>query len=518
MSEGEPLSRQATAGPGIETSAGGLPADGAAWLRHPSREPMSARGKLLVLVLFAAGVALRWHDLGELSVTGDEIYTIGEAETALTSPELRTENETWRLRWGQRTNPLHLWLTQVAMHLVDEPALAARLFPFAFGILAMIVLPLLLTRIAGRRAGLVLLALLTFSPMHIDYSRLARYQSAAFLFGGICLLCTLQWFSVRNFRCGLVAILAGALATLSHVTSFALVASVVLSLMLFGRPGKKAYATLGALLAAAGGAFFEKIRRTVLVIREGIPRPFGAPPPWRILASIAYSMGPLVAFAALWQCLHFVRRRDRIGLALMTSVAVPMAGLLFLSQFYDVGPRYFAAICAGVMLLAALALSGFSAGRPDGQGRRTLVLTTVVCLSLLPTVVSDQIDGQRYDFRSVAARLQETAGPSDLILAKWHSNLEFYLPRETHELTYDLDALDRQIRASDAARAHLVLQAQRGRLVFPGQVEDFFGRFEPYLLARESFFQRRLDDRLYRFELQLLTVDAAALRAATDRP
>jgi hypothetical protein len=464
-----------------------------------------------MVAILLTGIALRAHGLSSLSVTGDEIYTIGEAASYLDAPQDRTEPETWRLRWGLRTNLLLVLVTAAAFDVLGESALAARAFPFLFGLVSLLVLPWMLQRLRGRTAGWTLLVLLTLNPAHIDYSRQARYQSASFLFGGMCLLATLLWVRDRKIGCGVTAVICAALAVASHVTNAALVGGLLLALFTFYRPGWKVFAMLGGLLAAIGIGCFDKIRRTIRVILEGIPRPLGSPPAWRIMVSITYALGPLVVLAAGWQINQFVRRRDRPGLVLCGAVVLGFGALLVLSGNRDVGPRYFASLAAGLLILAALAVSATESTRR--RWLRPAWLTGVIVLSQMPTLVSDQIDGQRYDFQAVAEFLGGHASEDDLILASWHANLEFHLGRETEHLDDHFGEVRRTLLTSTAERAYLVILAQRGKLSLPGEGKQLLEWIGPHLLERHSFFHRRLDDRLYRFELVVYEVDAVALRA-----
>ena len=118
-----------------------------------------------------------------------------------------------------------------------------------------------------------------------------------------------------------------------------------------------------------------------------------------------------------------------------------------------------------------------------------------------------------------AATLQQVAQPEDRILSNWSGILEYYLdPRNVVEIPTSIEDLVEQLKEGMKPRAFLVIERQRGTLVWPGRP----ALLEEWLTLRAEHVatlgERRPDTVLarfgggYHFQLELYSVDLMALR------
>jgi len=517
----------------------------AARLGAPSR---IRSGWIAALLLFVAGAALRIHDVATLSVNGDEIYTIWETRTAraaATSVGVGTawkqrfdlmvkadpppppgvpKEELWRLRWGYRTNPLHLVVNEASFALLGDTPFAARLSSLLFGLAALVVLPLLARGLWGDRYALLLLAVVALSPNAIEHSRFARYYAASFLFGGIAALAAARFTQHRRRGDELLFLAASLLLVASHATG-ALVAGLLLLWMAFGARSRLALAAL-ALAGLVGWAAwqFGNLQKVSTTIHDGI-RPTSVYRSWRMAAGLYYNVGPgLVALGALALAWWPPRGRRAALVPLALTVLAPAWILFTLNYRHDIGPRYFTAIEGVGALVAACGLERLLAA--TRRPRLARWIAALLLAAQLPLLASNAVDGQRFPIAEACARVAALRQPGDRVVANWAGIYEYYLerdhpgvPHEVMELPTTIATLDEGLREGDRPRALLLLERQRGRLAWSGpesRLQEWLARnAKPIAVLGEA----RLDSLLerfgagYRYELALFEVDLATLRA-----
>ena len=79
----------------------------------------------------------------------------------------------------------NFWISEFLMHL---PSIAA-------GLLALLIVPLWLRRVIGKRAALVTAFLLSISPLHVFYSRMARPYALSMLLSFIAVMAFYSWWT-----------------------------------------------------------------------------------------------------------------------------------------------------------------------------------------------------------------------------------------------------------------------------------------------------------------------------------
>lgn len=500
------------------------------------------RGWLAALLILVAGAVLRLHGLASFSIDGDEIYTIWETRSAraaaaaqgstleawktrallafsdrrLDAPGLDPKSA-WRLRWAWRTHPLTLLLNEAAFACLRESAAAARAAPLLFGLLSLVVLPLLMRRLAGDRAALLLLALIALCPAHVLVSKFARYESACFFFGGVAALAAANFARERRRSDELVSLVASLLLVASHLTGALVAATLLVHVALILR-GKVARVALPLAAAAALALLaFGSLGRVVATIDARLLTPRFTSPWWRNALSLLYNVGPAVAALAAIALVR-ARRAALSGIAPVASALLISAlALLAISGWQGVGTRYFAASSACALLLAALGAE--SLFRIERTRRLALPAAVVALATQLPLLASDWIDGQRYDWSGAAAELQQRARPDDAIVSDWGGILDFYRKDRppVAELPRTVAALDRQLRESGSLRAFLVLARQRGRHVWPSDERLLDDWLAAHARCVATLGKERFDRLLYRFELEIDEIDIEALRRTPAR-
>jgi len=147
-------------------------------------EKRSILALLILLVIVALGLLLRLNELDMHGFYVDEIYSVMVA-SGTADPELMAFDS---------IRPVYFLLLKLWMSF-GTSEWWLRLFSVIFGTTNIILTYILANLVAGRRVGLVAAALMSFSPMEVHYSQLARmYTLGSFfaLIGSIFLLKALQ--------------------------------------------------------------------------------------------------------------------------------------------------------------------------------------------------------------------------------------------------------------------------------------------------------------------------------------
>ncbi|MDP9133954.1 MAG: glycosyltransferase family 39 protein, partial [Actinomycetota bacterium] len=151
----------------------------------------AARGPAISALLFAAAVATgAWLRLDQLSlqvIGDDEWHAVFFLRDHGYGEILRSFGD------SDHSIPLTLYCKLVA-DTVGLSELAMRAPVLLFGMLALVLIPWLLSDHVGARTSLVFSALLAISPLHVYFSRYARPYSAMLLFGVVGVLAFERWW------------------------------------------------------------------------------------------------------------------------------------------------------------------------------------------------------------------------------------------------------------------------------------------------------------------------------------
>jgi mannosyltransferase len=423
------------------------------------------RGQKHILWLLAGLIVLaitfRFWQLGDWNFQATEIFTLRDSAT----PQFRNPRPLGYL--------LTYYLVRPIMPL-DEFGL--RLLPAVFGVLAIPTMYLVGRRVVGSNAALFATVFLTFSPLHIMYSQLARYWSLVFL------LCTIYPYVMylglrdRNPRTLVLGLITGVLAALAHPMSLLLIGGPVIGFLWpYVRPSswRRMWSRREARWASLAVAPL-----VILILVRFLPMLQGwisqhdkhpgssqfllrySPPGWKqIFFLAAYVDGltfPLVLLAILG--IYVLWREGQRPLALfMGSLALfPILFLTLLSLRTPVSQYYLLPTLPVFFLGAGLFLNRLSEScmrYPRWLTAGTLSL--IVIAAGLPTLLSDLRDGRRYDLRGAAQWLRPRLAAGDVVFSDQAMVLAYYLPgaeierlRRTEPLE---DTLRRQQRAGQGA-------------------------------------------------------------------
>jgi hypothetical protein len=414
----------------------------------------------LVVALTVVAFALRFCRLGHWGFDSDEIFMLRDSITPrLTNPR-----------------PLLYYLNHyVVAPLLPLDEFGMRLLPAIFGALAIPALYLVVRRLLGTRAALFAALLLTLSGLHVIYSQFGRYWSLVFL------LCSIYPYALyvgvreRDRRALSLGIVTGLLASISHPVSVLLVGGPAIWFLatflrprylrpLWSRPVVRwGTLALAVLLAVIAMRFIPILHGWVsshdknpgsgqFLLRA--PVPLGLKQIFYLLAyvqgwTISVVLTAVVGIAILWQ------RGDRFLAAFLTCLAAfPIAFLTLASTRTPVSTYYLIPVAPVFFMGAGVFLDWIF--RMEWKARpRWLIPATVLALVLIegtPTLVSQYLNGRRYDFKSVARWLEPQLTPGDAVFSDQPVALQYYLPRlEIGRLRYDTRPLEASMRAARAA-------------------------------------------------------------------
>ncbi|MGA2246371.1 MAG: glycosyltransferase family 39 protein [Verrucomicrobiota bacterium] len=192
--------------------------------------PWNENGLLLLALALALPVAvfLRSYLLGQQVLIDDEwhgvYYTIGKSPgwllTHFSIP-------------GATCIPLNFYTWALGASVGWTETLL-RLPSWVFGILSVVVCPLLARRIVGPSRAAWLALLLATSPLLIFYSRICRPYSAVAFFGFAALLLAARWMQSGGRRPGMWFAMAGVLAIYFHLFAAVTVAAPILAAIISG--------------------------------------------------------------------------------------------------------------------------------------------------------------------------------------------------------------------------------------------------------------------------------------------
>lgn len=358
---------------------------------------------------------------------------------------------------------------------LDE--LGLRLLPALFGILAVPAFYLMCRQLAGSRAALSGALLVAISPVLILYSQLARYWSLVFL------LCAVYpyalYLGIRNRSRGWLALgcVCAVLSALAHPVSFVLLGGIALWLApelkrehltrLWGQKAVRWGVGISGVVVAVALVRLVGFLQGWISMHDRTPGYGQFLHPQRLatgLRQVMYLAGfvesltfpvVLLAIAGIYWLWHW---GDRSLGRFFASLAGFHIGFLTLVSTRTSVSFYY--------LLPAVPVFFMGAGifidqlfRVEAPWRaRWLLPMLVLSISVVaaaPTLVSDALDGRRYDFRAGARWIQPRLGPGDIVISDQPMVMGYYLPE--HPVRHLLQDLGLLTQALDELR-----QAGRG--------------------------------------------------------
>lgn len=406
---------------------------------------------------------LRFGRLGHWGFDSDEIFMLRD------SMRISTHNP----------RPLLYLLNHLLARVVPLNEFGIRFLPAVFGTLTVPAFYLVARRLIGVRAALFGSLLVTVSALLVIYSQFGRYWSLVFMLCAVYPYALYLGVRERDRSMLILGIVTAVLAALAHPSSVLLVGGPALWLLatwlrpgqlrlLWARPAVR-WGALAVVVAVAIIAY-----RFVPVLHNWVsshdknpgsgqfllrkPVPLGLKQIYLLLAyvqgwSFSVVWTGLVGLYLLW------RERDALlGKYLVCVGAFPIAFITLTSLRTPVS-TYYMVPAAPVFFLGAGYFLDRVFAMHWGVRPRGLVPGTVLALMLLegmPTLVSQYLNGRRYDFKTSAGWLRPRLTPADVIFSDQPVVLDQYLaPRDIQRLRYDTgplrQALDEVTRSPRAA-------------------------------------------------------------------
>ncbi len=412
---------------------------------------------MLLAGLVVVAFLLRFARLGHWGFDSDEIFMLRDS----LHPRL--------------TNPrplLYLVNHYLVLPLTPLDELGLRLLPAVFGVLAIPAFYWVSRRLVGTRAALFGSLLLTLSGLHVYYSQFGRYWSLVFLLAAIYPYAIFIGLRERDRRVLVIGIVTGLLASLAHPASVLPAGGALLWFLgTYLRPRylkalwsqrRIRWGALILLVLAAGIAL-----RFVPFLQSWISSHDANPGSGQFLLRAPVPLG-------LKQLLYLVAFVDGL------TVPVAMTGLVGLYWVWHGGNRVLASFLTSLALFPIVFLTLISIRTPvstyyllptapvffmgaglfldrifacDWKLRpRWLVpamVTVLVLIPGVPTLVSQYLNGRRYDFKSVAHWLRPRLTPGDVVFSDQPVAMAHYLPgTQVQRLRYNTTPLSESVRVA----------------------------------------------------------------------
>ena len=424
------------------------------------RQETTERGQgpapaILLTGLIVVALVLRFGRLGDWSFDSDEIF-------------MRRDSLNVRL-----TNPrplLYLLNHYVVAPLLPLDEFGIRLLPAVFGVLAVPVLYFVSRRLVGARAALFAAALLTLSPLHVIYSQFGRYWSLVFLLSALYPYALYIGVREGNRRALVLGLVTAALAVLAHPAAVLLVGGPGIWLLVtYLRPrrlkqlwGQRSFrwgVLAAVIVAAVVVARFIPILQGWISEHDENPGSgqflLRAPP--RALKPLVYLLAytegltlPVVLTGAVGIYLLW-RERDRTLALFLASLVVFPLTFLCLILFRTPVSTYYLLPAAPVFFMGAGVFLDRVFQIDWGLRPRWILPATLAILVLIPgmpTLVSQYLNGRRFDFRGVAQWLTPRLTPGDAVFSDQPVALGHYLPEiEIQRLRYNTAPLRESVQA-----------------------------------------------------------------------
>jgi Dolichyl-phosphate-mannose-protein mannosyltransferase len=420
---------------------------------HRAEPKTTPTPPLLLAGLIAVAALLRFGRLSEWGFDSDEIFML---------------RDSINIRWSNPRPLLYFLNHYLVAPLLPLDEFGIRLLPALFGVLAIPALYFTARRLIGTRAALFGTFLLTLNPVHLIYSQFGRYWSLVFL------LCTVYPYALyigvreRNPRALILGLVTAPLASLAHPAAILLLGGPAIWLLatylrprhlrsLWSLRAVRWGIVVAVLVAAAILVRFIPILQGWITEHDANPGPgqfllLHPPRPLKpVLFLLAYAEAwtvPVVLAGALG--LYLLAQRDRVLAVFLTSLIVFPLTFLCLILFRTPVSIYYALPAAPVLFLGA----GVFLERVfevDWRLRPRWLLPAMVLILVLipgtPTLISQFLNGRRFDFKSTAQWLQPRLTPGDVIFSDQPVVLEHYLPgMEVQRLRFNTAPLSQSVR------------------------------------------------------------------------
>jgi len=370
---------------------------------------------LLVSGFILIGTFLRVYHLDYNSFWLDEAATHIFTQQSL--------GEYWQLlsNLGEVHPPLFYIVEKIILPFGTSEFLY-RLFPAIFGVATIPLFYLIGKKMAGIPVGILMAALISFSPFHIQYSQDARMYTMLLFITALALIFYLEAARSNDIKYWVLFGMVSALAIWTHFMAFILIGALIIYSLCYLLQGKKSpknllisvvvmMVLLSPLIVIIKGLFFNRI---------------GSAPTWGYTGDlfivksviILFSNNPFsFLFFAVLLCLGstwlFFEFREKFYF-IFSILAISIVTGVLLSYRMPIDPRYFIFLLPFLYALMASAALPFLRKLSD----KPVIIIFVV---LLICVWSPQLYGYyntpiNEDWRTASAFVKNTAKNNDFII------------------------------------------------------------------------------------------------------
>lgn len=490
-------------------------------MSNPSRPtPRSAIDVRILIALVACPTLFFLSQVGRWSMSGDEYYTWFDSSLPV-GQLLSTERKPLYYLICHFLLSLDLGLSrEVVVRL--PAAVASGLIPAAFYAL--------LARHSSRVAILTSLVALA-NPWLFQMSQFGRFYSLAFLFTTISALAAFRWTKARGSLGWLVIfVVAGLLAALSHTPSFIVVPAGIIAMLVgwwldepavAGRFLKAYGLALGLCCLACGAIGIYAIKDLLYFWFTSGSGEFGSYSVPQILVVLALFGGISTWAMAVSPLLKWPRDwNGEDGFLVATILFSSLPLLILVPVGGGVAARYLMFCLPCVFVLAGRHWSEMAVQIPTNGLRAGLAISLLAFN--LPYLASTLIDGNHYDFREAARRIDAMDLERPIIVSSEHALLDLYLRKEktTSDLTiFDAgvprDLIQAAIDQAIVEQRPLLLVSREDRVpISPEDQEWLYARF-----AKISTIEKpRLDHRRLQLVVyQYRPAQKQAARTSSER-
>jgi mannosyltransferase len=370
---------------------------------------------LIVSFLIIIGTFLRLYHLDFNSFWLDEAATHVFTQQSI--------GEYWQLlsSLGEVHPPLFYLVEKIILPFGTSEFLY-RLFPAIFGILTIPLFYIIGKKMFGSPVGIIMAALITFSPFHIQYSQDARMYTMLLFITAIALIFYLEAIKSNNLKYWLLFGLASALAIWTHFMAFIIIGTLIIYYIFYLVKEKKSpknlifsIVVIGVLLSPLifiiKGVFFNRIGSAPtwgytgdLFIVKSIIVLFSNNPISFFFFAILFCLGTVWLFFELREKFYFI----------FTIVTISLVTGFFLSYKMPIDPRYFIFL---LPFLYAIIASSSLPFLQKASEKTVIAIFIVLCIC----VWSTQLYGYyctpiNEDWRAASAFIKNTARTNDIII------------------------------------------------------------------------------------------------------
>lgn len=329
---------------------------------------------IILVILIALAMGLRFWKLGEWSFWADEIFAVQDAQNF---PQSLT------------INPIIYGIIHETTSFFGLSEWSSRLGPCIIGIISVPFVYLIARSMFNSQIGILASLFLTLHPWHIYWSQNARAYSLVFLFAGLAAFCFYMAIETNKTRYIILSLFLTILSIASYLHCALLLPAFILYLILLpfmpvtlpkGLNRKNILIFFVPFILSLSVLFIPTVREYVY---SGWGSNEWGRNAFYILFTIVYSLGIPFAMASIVGAFHSFAYLNRGGIFLICYAVVPLICLLAISPFLNVAGYYLFFTMPAYLLLAALCASEVASSISRSSRALSVSVILIIVFSLV---------------------------------------------------------------------------------------------------------------------------------------